>query len=244
MTIEGAPVTVKAKTAIILKPPFTGSGWFVWEAASNPLSHHRKGLLDYQGKTYLSQRYAIDWVKLEPGGSFFKTDGKTNRDYYCYGEPLLAVADGAVADARDGIPENTPDLIEGGKMAVPITLATIGGNYVVLKLTDGVYAHYAHMIPGSLAVKIGDKVKAGDVLGKLGNSGNSDAPHLHLHISSSPDILLSEGLPYVFESYVLQGIQKDPISPWLPDPEKEKTFTADYPLNCSVVTFKSGNGAN
>ena len=236
MTLNGSPVAVKPKTGIVLKPFFAGSGWLAWEAASNPVSHHRIGILDFMGKSYLSQRYAIDWLQVGSSGGIYKTDGKSNGDYYCYGTPLLAGSDGIVVDARDGIPENVPNPGGEGETAVPITFGTVNGNYVILKIGDGIYAHYCHMIPGTPTVKIGDQVKAGDVLGKLGNSGNSTAPHLHFQISDSPDTLRSEGLPYVFESYVLESTFQSTAQADLP-PGQEEIFLKDYPLNGSLLRF-------
>jgi murein DD-endopeptidase MepM/ murein hydrolase activator NlpD len=63
------------------------------------------------------------------------------------------------------------------------------------------FAFYAHMQPGSLRVKLGEKVRRGQVLGLVGNSGNSTAPHLHFHVTDANSPLESEGLPYVFESF-------------------------------------------
>lgn len=113
----------------------------------------------------------------------------------------VAVADGVVASIKDGIAENVP---LSPTRAVPITLDTIGGNNVILALGSGRFAFYAHLQPGSLRVKPGDRVRRGQVLGLLGNSGDSDAPHLHFHISDD-NSLESEGLPYVFDSFDLLG---------------------------------------
>lgn len=97
----------------------------------------------------------------------------------------------------DGVPENVPLSAE---RAVANSRETIGGNTVVLRLRDGVYACYAHLQPGSLKVAPGDRVRCGQALGLLGNSGNSDAPHLHFQLSNGPDPLSSEGLPFAFDS--------------------------------------------
>ena len=83
--------------------------------------------------------------------------------------------------------------------AVPITSETVGGNHIVLDLGGGRYAFYAHLQPGSLKVKVGDRVTRGQVIGLVGNSGNSTEPHLHFHISDGVSPLGSEGLPYVLD---------------------------------------------
>src|SRR5262249_44580608 len=107
-----------------------------------------------------------------------------------------------VVAIKDGIPQNIPGATS---RAVPITLETVAGNHVILDLGQGRYAFYAHLQPGSLRVKVGDQVRRGQVLGLVGNSGNSTEPHLHFHISDANSPLGSEGLPYVFESFEQQG---------------------------------------
>ena len=79
------------------------------------------------------------------------------------------------------------------------------GNHVVVDIGEGRFAFYAHMQPGSVRVKVGDKVKTGQVLGLLGNSGNTDSPHLHFHVMDGPSPLVSNGLPFVFNSFTGQG---------------------------------------
>ena len=91
------------------------------------------------------------------------------------------------------------------KKAVPIDLQTVGGNHVLLKIGDGASLFYAHMQPGSVRVRVGDRVRKGQVIGRVGNSGQADAPHLHIHLSDRPSTLAAEGLPLVFGSFVLQG---------------------------------------
>jgi murein DD-endopeptidase MepM/ murein hydrolase activator NlpD len=141
-------------------------------------------------------------LQLNPDGRSFAGDQKDNKSYRCYGAEALAVADGTVVATKDGIPENIPG---PSSRAVPITLETVGGNHIILDLGGGRFAFYAHLQPGSLRVKNGDKVRRGQVLGLVGNSGNSTEPHLHFHISDANSPLSSEGLPYVFSSFEVQG---------------------------------------
>jgi murein DD-endopeptidase MepM/ murein hydrolase activator NlpD len=84
-----------------------------------------------------------------------------------------------------------------------MTLETVGGNFVVLELRRDRYAFYAHLQPGSLRVKPGDVVKRAQVLGLVGNSGNSTEPHLHFQVSDGPSPLGSSGMPYVLDAYEL-----------------------------------------
>lgn len=129
-------------------------------------------------------------------GNTYRGNQKENSSYLAWGQEALAVADATVVTVKDGIPENVPGLTS---RAVAITLETIGGNHVILDLGGGRYAFYAHLQPGKIRVKAGDKVRRGDVLGLVGNSGNSTEPHLHFHVSYANSPLASEGIPYVID---------------------------------------------
>ena len=201
-TIEGGEVKVASGKVVRIDPPLAGSGWVAANGPGNDDRHHRVSVLSVNGTPFISQRFAVDWIQLGSDGRIFKNKGKRNADWPGYGAELLAVADGVVADVRDGIPENKPLTVV---RAVPMTLETLGGNYVVLEIGTKRYAFYAHLIPGSVRVKIGDRVKRGQVLGLLGNSGNSDAPHLHFHVCDGMDFLFSEGIPYELSAFALEG---------------------------------------
>jgi murein DD-endopeptidase MepM/ murein hydrolase activator NlpD len=137
---------------------------------------------------------------------------------------VLAVADGVIVSIKDGIAENTP---LSPTRAVPLTLDTFGGNNVILALGNGRFGYYGHLQPGSLRVKPGDRVRRGQVLGLLGNTGNSDAPHLHFHISDGVS-LESEGLPYVFDSFEVVGT----------DVEFEKAFQKGWAAPAGTKPLK------
>ena len=145
------------------------------------------------------------------------------------------MADGVVTQIGDGIPQNTP----GAKsLAVPITLETIGGNHVIMEIGNGLFAFYAHMQPGSLRVKVGDRVTRGQVLGLLGNTGNSSEPHLHFQICSANSELGSEGLPYAFASFEVQGKAGEDKLSMLPDgPVKHEM---EIPTEDEIVRFLDG----
>ena len=192
---------VSRKAAAVISAPL-GDG--VWIAGNGPAgtSLHRRAAMLSGGLNRIPERFAIDWMKLGNDGKPWHDDPKINANWYSYGVAVLAAADGVVSSIKDGIPENVP---LSPARAVPITQDTIGGNSVFLALGNGRFAYYAHLQPGSLRIKPGDRVHRGQVLGLLGNSGNSDAPHLHFHISDGGS-LASEGLPYVFNSFELLGI--------------------------------------
>lgn len=193
-----APVSTSVAT---IAPPFHGGPWMAANGPG-PVSGHRRALIPIDGTPYIGQRFAIDYVKLDTTGKTYRGDQLVNANYYAYGVEALAVADGIVVERKDSIPENIPGATS---RAVPITLETIGGNHVILDIGGGRFAFYAHLQPGSLRVKLGDKVRRGQVLGLVGNSGNSTEPHLHFHLSDAPSPLGSEGLPYVMESFKLVG---------------------------------------
>jgi murein DD-endopeptidase len=193
------PVDKKAVT--VIGAPLTGDDWQAGNGPSNA-SAHRRALIPIDGRAYISQRFAIDWVELYPDGKTYQGDPADNKNYRAYGHEILAVADGIVTETKDGLAQNTPG---AASLAIPITLETIGGNHVIMDIGDGLYAFYAHMQPGSLRVKVGDKVRRGQVLGLLGNTGNSSEPHLHFDICNASSMLGCEGIPYAFASFEVLG---------------------------------------
>ena len=199
--ILDTPAVPVTNDILVIAPPLRGG---VWLAANGPSaeSGHRRAMLPIDGAFYIAQRFAIDWVKLDDRGRTFNGDSLKNSSYYAYGNDALAVAEGVVSEVKDGIPENVPGL---NSRAVPITLETVGGNHVIVDIGDGHFAFYAHLQPGSIKVKVGDKVKRGQLLGLVGNSGNSTEPHLHFHVSDASSPLGSEGLPYAFETLDVVG---------------------------------------
>jgi hypothetical protein len=198
--VEGAVAAVITEPPVVLGPPLRGGGWLASHALSNG-SLHRRTLLAIDGRARIAQRFAIDWTRIGLDGQVFRGDPARNENWTPYGADVLAVADGRVVEVQDGIPENDPT---ASTKAVPITLKTVGGNYVILDIASA-YVFYAHLQPGSLTVRPGAQVRRGQVLAKLGNSGQSDAPHLHMHVIDAPSPLAAEGLPLVFGTFDLQG---------------------------------------
>jgi murein DD-endopeptidase MepM/ murein hydrolase activator NlpD len=182
------------KDLVTIGPPLRGGGWLAANGPSDT-SAHRRSLLPVDGQATLAQRFAIDWVRVGDDGATFTGAPKENRSYHAYGAEALAVAEGTVTSIKDGIAENVP----GDSRAVPMTLETLTGNHVVLDLGHGRFALYAHLQPGSLRVKPGDHVRRGQVLGLVGNSGNSTEPHLHFHLMNASSPLGAEGIPYALK---------------------------------------------
>lgn len=113
---------------------------------------------------------------------------------------MFAVADGTVVSIQDGQPETTPN-----SPMRPKTKDDYGGNHVILKIAPNVFALYAHLQPGSLAVKVGDVVKAGMPLARIGNTGPSLGPHLHFGVSDRPDFFAGRSLPFVLDRFTTVG---------------------------------------
>jgi murein DD-endopeptidase len=222
---------VDKKPVAVIGAPLTGDDWVAGNGPSNA-SAHRRALIPIDGRAYISQRFAIDWVELYPDGETYKGDPADNKNYRAYGHEILAVADGIVTETKDGIPQNTPG---AASLAIPITLETIGGNHVIMDIGDGLYAFYAHMQPGSLRVKVGDKVRRGQVLGLLGNTGNSSEPHLHFDICDASSMLGCEGIPYAFASFEVLGKGEG----WKPSDSHPAAIKheMEIPLEDEVVRF-------
>jgi len=198
---DGAEVAVRPAAPIAISPPLRGQGWVALSGMSNT-SVHRRTIVVVDGKARIAQRFAADWTRIGKDGLAFSGDPAKNANWAAYGADVLAVANATVADVKNGIPDNDPTAL---RKAVPINLETVGGNYVILDLGGGNFAFYAHLQPNSIRVKVGDRVRRGQTLALLGNSGNSDAPHLHFHVSDGNSPLGAEGLPYVLDTFEFQG---------------------------------------
>jgi murein DD-endopeptidase MepM/ murein hydrolase activator NlpD len=213
----------------LLHPPLRGGLWIAGNGPGND-SMHRRALTPVGGRARIAQRFATDWSRLDDTGKKSTGDGTANEHYLAYGQEVLAVGAGRVAAVVDGIVENTPGKAE---RAVPITLETIGGNLVALDLGGGIYAFYAHLIPGSLRVKPGDRVRPGQVLSRIGNSGNSTAPHLHFQLSTGVSILDGEGIPYELRSFSM--VEAERGAP--PKRETARLIEHECPMAGDVVLF-------
>jgi murein DD-endopeptidase MepM/ murein hydrolase activator NlpD len=194
------------------------------------------------GKLYLGQRFAIDWNGLDSQNRMVVGNPSLNRSWTFYGKPVLAVTDARVVAAVDRFSDQIPNDPR------PVTLREADGNYVILALGRGRYAFYAHLASGSLRVKSGDRVRKGEVLGHLGNSGSSTGPHLHFQVMNRPSALASNGLPYVFDRFRTVG-RTPPLSDALFDlvnagrpvpiePTGAGPHRRELPLGRDVVGFR------
>lgn len=196
----GTPV-LPPQEVVVLGPPLKGGPWLAGHGLSNTAGHRRTAM-PLDGRPDIAQRYAVDYVMIGDDNRLFEGDFEVNANHHCYDQDVIAVADGVVTHVLDDIPENVPG---EDSRAIEITIDNATGNAVILDVGGGRYAVYAHLIPGSLEVGVGDRVQRGDVIAKLGNSGNSTGPHLHFHMVDRNAVLAAEGLPYVHHSFTWLG---------------------------------------
>jgi murein DD-endopeptidase MepM/ murein hydrolase activator NlpD len=142
------------------------------------------------------QRWAYDLLVTRDCRSH-KGDGRSLDDYYAYGLPVLAPADGVVVETFDDDPDMPPGRLGGG--------TTASGNHVVIEVAPSEYLWLCHLQPGSITVTSGDHVAQGQAIAKVGNSGNTGEPHLHIQLQDSNDPDFSEGIPLEFHHYTVDG---------------------------------------
>lgn len=181
--------------------PFSGK-WFVMQGGDSiNVNHHM---------TNPSQLYGIDFIKI--GGvtqrELFQTDGKSVEDYYSWAQEVLSPAEGVVIDTNNSVLDNPIGQTDASHPA---------GNYIILETSEKNYIVLAHFKKDSIVVKKGDVVKINQLLGLCGNSGNTSAPHIHMHLQNAPEIFSGTGQNMHFDSLQIA------IS--------DKTFAAtDWPL--------------
>lgn len=227
-TLEDFPLAVSHDAVLTLHPPFRGGTWLAGNGLSNA-SDHRRTITAIDGHIHSAERFAIDWVKVGPNGDS-RHDGATrNENWWGWGEPVLAVADGEITEVVDGIPDNTP------RMLPPITLDNIAGNHVILKIAPNRYVTYAHLQNGSIKVRLHDRVRQGDVLALLGNSGQTTGAHLHLQVTDANSVLQSEGVPFVLGSFTYLG----PGADYEVDKHVSAAWAQSIPPGDAVVQFEA-----
>jgi peptidase M23-like protein len=238
--VNGPKLRVARRGAIVIPPPLRGPGWVAFNACCDSPSSHRDLLFPANGRFVMQEMFDIDWIQMR-NGRLYEGNGSQTSQWHGEGAPLLAVGDGTVVRAVDGKPEWAPAPF--GE-AILRTADDFAGNYVVVRIRRGVYAVYGHVRPGTVRVRVGQRVRTGQQLGELGNSGNTTAPHLHFGIHDGPDPLTANSLPYEFDRFRFAGVaeQQDLPSGQLA-PEVSVTGTPrrmrrTYPLSSAVVDFR------
>jgi peptidase M23-like protein len=195
ITSTGGTIAVDNRPVAVIGPPLHGTGYISADSCCDAVRHTR-ATLPVDGRYWVAQRYAVDWEQVNEQGRIYHGPREKVESYNIFGKEAIAVADATVASATDGAPEGTP-----GAYPTNIDPAAADGNAVILDLGQHRYAMYAHLQPGSLKVHQGDKVHIGQVLGLVGNTGNSLVPHLHFQLMDQPSSLASNGLPYEIDSF-------------------------------------------
>ncbi len=230
---EGAPLRIG--------PPLEGDGWLAANACCTN-SSHRGAEMPMNGRLNATERYAIDWIQVDPSRvgdpsvpdgllPSFEGDPSLNESYLAYDEPLLAVADATVVSVVDELEEGTPQELPEG-----LPIERLAGNSVILDLGDGFYALYSHAKPDSISVEEGDRVKRGEVIGRLGSTGNSSEPHLHFHVMRGPAPLAATNWPYEISDFDVVGSFGDDGFVEEPAPGPRRN---ELPLALNVVDFPS-----
>lgn len=180
---EAPTIYGRYTTKTRLRLPFEGQ-WTVLWGGRNWADNRHSGVPD--------MRYALDLLVREQGSSA-AGDGTKNEQYHAWGRPVLAPGDGVVVFAEGQVPDNEPNRPRGGNLY---------GNHVVVDHQNGEYSLLAHLRQGSLSVRVGDAVTAGQPLGQVGSSGMSTEPHIHFQLMDDADWHLAHGLPAQFRSYL------------------------------------------
>ena len=174
------------QTKTELHLPFEGQWYVYWGGRTIDQNYHAADR---------AQRFALDLV-VRKSETTFEGEPTDLENYFCWDKPILAPAAGAVVTAVSDLPDQA---IGSSDPAHP------AGNHVVLDFGNGEFGFLAHMRSGSLKVKAGDKVEAGQEVGRCGNSGNTSEPHLHFHLQTTPNLAEGEGLPARFVDYTADG---------------------------------------
>ncbi|WP_344372880.1 M23 family metallopeptidase [Agromyces tropicus] len=227
-------MTIAPEDAVVVDFPLRGEGWLAVTTPAARVPSH--------GTDLLGQRYAYDFVRVDarPGrhehpasGWRVAMAGAPTREFHAWGAPIHAPFDGVVVSASDGMTERErvgSALREAARAArnaaafTPARIPGIMGNHVLLRAEHlrtpaggDVFGGMAHLAPGSVAVRPGDRVRAGDVLGRVGHTGNSTSPHLHIQLMDSTDLMSARGIPLAFRGYeVARGGAWTPVDAGIP----------------------------
>ncbi len=200
------PAPEKHETELFL--PFKGRWLVVWGGDTKELNQHHDTP---------NQRFAFDFLGLDEKANTRKGQAQINEDYFAFAREILTPADGIVTDVISGVRDNVP-----GSMNPYSAL----GNAVFIRHREQEVSLFAHLKLGSIKVKVGDKVKRGQVIGLCGNSGNSSEPHLHYHLQNTPIIQDGTGIKCYYQKViVLENGKKQSKTNY--SPIKGETIVAD-----------------
>ena len=254
------PLPISRQKPLVLGPPVAPGTWLASEGCCTNITHHRNGLAPINGVLSVPQRFALDFFLLDDQHRTWIGDRTDVHSYLSYGQPAIAASDGTVVVASDGRPDQPPP------HAPPTPpIADTVGNHVIIKVKQGDiddgdqpdriirYLLYAHLKPGSIAVRVGQRLHRGDQVGLIGNSGFSSTPHLHFQVLTTPTFYPTDSTPYVFDRFDLVGFETERI--WddnvglqpngtIPFAPASEPFERQLvmPLDRDIVTFSSLSG--
>jgi hypothetical protein len=236
-TVRAPDLRVDRRAPIMVAPPLRGDGWASANACcGDPSLNHRSTILSANGTYVAPETFAVDYIRILDG-RFFDGDGTQNADWFGYGVPVRAAASGRVVSAVDDRPEIPPFTLTDDNPTVTKP-SQFGGNGVVIKIRPGVFAHYYHLQPGSVRVKVGQRVRTGQELGLFGNSGNTTGAHLHFGITDGRSPLTSNSLPFEIDSFRFEGrVAAGSIPGELTVTGKPRDERRSHPLATSVSDY-------
>ena len=201
-SFRAGPTRVSQADPAQIGAPLFGKRWLTGEGCCETITSHRGAIFPIDGTFHAPERFAIDWVQVGKNGRLYDGPKDELSSYPYYGAKIRSVAAGRVVGTRDTEPEQTPGQFPNG-----LALNDFGGNYVVVDIGEGRYAYYAHLQKGAKGVLVerGDQVRKGEVIGKLGNTGNTDAPHLHFMVIEGKSPLVSDALPFEIDRFRTRG---------------------------------------
>jgi Peptidase family M23 len=239
------PLRISRDRPVVLGPPVAPGTWLASEGCCANLTHHRNGLAPINGVLGVPQRFAIDFFRLDNQNRTWIGDPTDLRSYLSYEQPTIAAADGTVVVAFDGLPDQLPP----EPPPIPPIAETVG-NHVIVKVSSGVYLLYAHMKPGTIEVQVGQRVRRGQQIGRIGSSGNSSTPHLHFQVLTTPTFFPTDSTPFVFDRFDVVGYETEriwddnvglqpngtiPVAPAAQPTRRQRAM----PLDRDVIVFSS-----
>ena len=239
-TVARTPLAQRAPLALLA--PVRPGTWYVSEGCCGN-THHRRGLAPINGVLDVPQRFAIDWFRVGLDNRTWAGDPRLLTSYLSFRQPVLAAAGGRVVEVQDGLADQKPPV----PPTVPPIQDTVG-NHVTLEVAPGRYLLYAHLERDTIKVRCGQRVAPGQLLGLIGNSGNSTTPHLHFQVMTTRDFFPTDSPPFTFRSFDLLGqvgpriwddnlgLQPTGVLPVAPSPYAGRHHD-QMPLDRNVIRF-------
>lgn len=200
------PIPVSCDDPVMLHPPLVGHGWWDGNGCCATVNAHRGATLPINGTIKSPEQFAIDYVQIDKNGGCCTGPVREVKSWPFFGAPVLAAASGKVVEVATDEAEQVPS-----QPLVGVTVANAAGNHVIQDIGNGRFVLYAHLRRGSIpaGITVGADLKVGQQIGDVGNTGSSTAPHLHFQVMDRPSTLNAIGLPFVFDTQVVEGRVKE-----------------------------------